>query len=495
MKRPNILFALADDASHFGIYGHPMVETPCIDSLAKEGILFENAFTTNPKCAPSRASILTGKHTWRLGSGCTHFCEFPENQLLFPDLLEKAGYLVGFTGKGWGPGDYLCTGYSRNPAGTEYNQKTLTPPAGSCISTTDYAANFEDFLNDRKEEQPFYFWYGCREPHRRYQQGEGISHGKNKDLVEVPIYLPDCDTVREDFCDYAFEIDWFDLQLSKIIQKLKEIGEYENTLIVVTSDNGCPFPRIKGQMYEDDFRLPLCITWKDRVMGNRRVSDLVSFLDFAPTFLEVAGAKIPDTFDGHSLTDILYSEKANVVNPERNRVFMGRERHDMGRYLDTGYPVRCVRTPEYLYIHNYHPYACPAGNPETGYPNCDPSPTKKEILHRHAEGDNFYYNLAFGLRPEEQLFDIINDPQCMENLAERSEYRELKEMLAKELIEELKKTHDPREEGNGDIFDTYRYVGNPPHAWSKLNEHYYERLSIERKRINESTKHSVSHDR
>lgn len=480
MKRPNILFAIADDASHFGIYGHEMVCTPNIDAVAKEGVLFHNAFTTNPKCAPSRASILTGRHTWQLGAACTHFFEFPEGKTLFPDLLENAGYHVGCTGKGWGPGTYLDTGYKRNPAGPEYNEKTLTPPEGSSIATTDYAENFKVFMNEKKDDQPFYFWYGCREPHRKYTEGEGVKHGKDPAKVNVPIYLPDCDKVRNDFCDYALEVDWFDAQFGKIVDYLKEIGEYENTLIVITSDNGCPFPRIKGQMYEQDMRLPLSITWPAKVKGNRQVKDLVSFIDFAPTFLEAAGAEIPAEFMGKSLFDILDSEEEGIINPSRDRAFMGRERHDMGRVNDSGYPVRCIRTPQYLYVHNYHPWACPAGNPETGYPNCDPSPTKREILHRHAENDNIYYNLSFGLRPEEQLFDIVKDPECMDNLANDENFKEIKESLWKELQIELLKTDDPRAYGNGDIFDTYKYVGNPPHAWYRLEDHYQAWLAKER---------------
>ncbi len=481
MNRPNILFAIADDASHFGVYGHEFVETPCIDGIAKEGVVFHGAFTTNPKCAPSRASIITGQHTWRLESACTHFCEFPKGKKLFPDLLEESGYHVGFTGKGWGPGDYAVNGYPRNPAGTEYNAKELVPPEGSNISKTDYFENFKDFLGDKDGDQPFYFWYGCREPHRFYVQGEGELHGKDPSKVKVPIYLPDCDVVKSDFCDYALEIDWFDAQLAKIVQHLKDIGEYENTLIVITSDNGCPFPRVKGQMYEEDIRLPLCISWPSRVVGGRNIQDIVSFIDFAPTFLEVAQVEIPEEFSGKSLLDILYSDKDGVVNPTRNRAFMGRERHDMGRVNDSGYPVRCIRTPQYLYVHNYHPWACPAGNPETGYANCDRSPTKREILHRHAENENIYYRLSFGLRPEEQLFDIVKDSACMENLADKPEFQEVKQSLFEELEQELHKTDDPRAKGNGDIFDTYKYVGNPPHAWSKLEAHYQAWLEQEKK--------------
>ncbi|MFI3254904.1 MAG: sulfatase [Eubacteriales bacterium] len=475
MKQPNILFAIADDASHFGAYGDKFVHTPHFDAIAKEGVLFENSFCTNPKCAPSRASILSGKHTWQLESGCTHFCEFPKNVALFPDLLEQAGFHVGFTGKGWGPGDYECNGYKRNPAGNEYNSKSLTPPEGSSISTIDYVGNFKDFLEDRNENQPFYFWYGCKEPHRVYTDGEGLSHGKKLEDITVPSYLPDNEVVRSDFCDYAFEIDWFDQKLGEILDYLKEIGEYDNTLIVVTSDNGAPFPRIKGQMYEDDFNLPLAISWQNKVKGGRKVSDIVSFIDFAPTFLELAEAKTPESMGGTSLTDILFSQAEGQVNLKRNRAYMGRERHDMGRYLDQGYPVRSIRSEKYLYSRNFEPSRYPAGNPDTNYPNCDPSPTKREILLLHANRENFYYNLSFGLRPEEELFDIQNDPECMKNLAKSPAFQKIKEDLFQELMAELKRTGDPRAFGHGDIFDTYRYVKDAPHAWYNLEKKYWAR--------------------
>lgn len=480
MKRPNILFAVADDASHFGIYGDKFVDTPHFDAIAKEGVLFENSFCTNPKCAPSRASILTGKHTWQLESACTHFCEFPPNLLLYPDVLEENGYHIGYTGKGWGPGNYEINGYPRNPAGNEYNEKTLTPPEGTSISNFDYAGNFEAFLDDNEENKPFYFWYGCKEPHRKYTDGEGVAHGKKLEEIKVPTYLPDNEVVRSDFCDYALEVDWFDKQLGEILKVLKESGEYDNTLIIVTSDNGAPFPRIKGQMYEDDFNLPLAISWKDKVKGNRIVSDIVSFIDFAPTFLEVAGITKSEDFTGTSLTDILFSDKEGQVNPKRNKAYMGRERHDMGRYQDKGYPVRSIRTENFLYSRNFEPSRCPAGNPETNYANCDPSPTKREILLQHAEGSNFYYNLAFGLRPEEELFQIKDDPECMKNLANHPDYQEIKGELWEELLSELKRTGDPRAFGNGDIFDTYRYAKNPPHAWYNLEKEYWSRCESEK---------------
>jgi len=468
MSRPNILFAIADDASHFGCYGHDFVRTPHIDRVAREGLRFSRMFTTNPKCAPSRASLLSGKHTWQLGDACNHFCVFPgaDKVSLYPDTLEANGYHVGYTGKGWGPGDYQREGRTRNPAGPAYNERTLTPPANSQICNCDYAGNFADFLADRDPEQPFCFWVGAREPHRQYQYGEGQANGKSlREIDSVPPYWPDEEAIRVDMLDYAFEIEWVDAQLGKILEQLEASGELDNTLVVVTSDNGAPFPRVKGQMYDDDFRLPCVAMWRGHISPGLVVDDLCSFIDFAPTFLELAGCSVPEDLPGRSLTDVFAATASGMANPERQRAYMGRERHDLGREGDKGYPVRSIRTPTHLYSRNYAPERWPAGNPETGFTNCDSSPTKTRILELKEQGDERFWQLSFGKRPGEELFDIVADPYCMENLAEQPAYAELKENLRAELAAVLRETGDPRGAGNGDVFDNAEYTGKAPHSW------------------------------
>jgi N-sulfoglucosamine sulfohydrolase len=239
--------------------------------------------------------------------------------------------------------------------------------------------------------------------------------------------------------------------------------------VVVTSDNGCPFPRVKGQMYEDDLRLPLAARWPEMTSGGRVVEDMVSFIDFAPTFLEAAGYKVPDSLPGQSLFDIFKASGSGVAAGRRQRVFMGRERHDLGREGDKGYPVRCLRTPRHLYVRNYAPDRWPAGNPETGFTNCDSSPVKETILALRERGDGVCYALCFGKRPAEELYDIREDPHCMANLAEKREYAQMRDSLRTELEAELEITGDPRARGEGDIFDSYEYVAAPEeslHSWA-----------------------------
>lgn len=473
-KRPNILFAIADDASHMSAYGHRFLNTPNFDRIARNGMLFKNAFTTNPKCAPSRASILTGRHTWQLEEACNHYGIFPAKFTVYPDLLEEAGYHIGYTGKGWAPGDWKRGGCKRNPAGPEYNKYTLTPPPQTCISEVDYARNFEDFIDKRPQGVPFYFWYGGHEPHRPYNQDEGLRAGKDPADVYIPAYLPDDTIVRHDLLDYAYEIEWFDMHLGLLLDKIDRLGEIENTLVIATSDNGMPFPRVKGQMYEDDCRLPLAVMWPMRAAGNRTIDDLISFIDFAPTMLETAGLKPHSQVEGKSFLNIITSNKSGRIDPGRDKVYMGRERHDMGSEGDRGYPVRIVRTMGYLYVRNFAPDRWPAGNPETGFTNIDSSLTKQFILAQHAAGNDAYFKLAMAKRPEEELYDIHKDPECMKNLAYHPEYEALKNELWADLKAFLQKTGDPRISGKGDVFDAYEYVGDITHSWKAYTEGWFK---------------------
>jgi len=465
-RRPHILFAIADDASHFSCDGHRFVRTPHCDSLAARGLRFAHAFTTNPKCAPSRASILTGLHTWQNREACLHWNHWPDDLPVYTDRLEEAGYHVGYTGKGWAPGDFRRSGRTRNPAGPCWDRRELAPPEGSAISTKDYAANFRDFLAARNDDRPFCFWFGAHEPHRRYEPGEGPRHGVPlPDVDEVPPYWPADGIVRADMADYAFETEWFDRQLGAMVEHLEATGLIHDTLIVATSDNGCPFPRVKGQMYEDDFRLPMVLRYDAAIPPERRgrtVGDLVSFVDLCPTFLEVAGVPVPDHLPGRSLADCIAGE----TGAARDRAYMGRERHDLGREGDLGYPVRCIRTPTHLYVRNFASDRWPAGNPETGFTNCDGSPTKDRILELHRQGETRYFDLAFGKRPAEECYDIVADPHCMENLAARPGHEVLVAELRAELEDELRATDDPRIFGRGDWFEEVEYVRDAPHSWA-----------------------------
>lgn len=465
--RPNILFAVADDASfpHMSAYGCPWIKTPGFDCVAREGVLFMNAFTSNAKCAPSRSCLLTGRNSWQLEEAANHWCFFPSKFKVYTEVLAEAGYHVGFTGKGWAPGIALdATGNPRHMTGTPYQKRKLTPPT-RCVSGVDYAANFADFLADRPGNGPFCFWYGGFEPHRPYEYGTGVALGGKdpRDIDRVPAYWPDNDTVRTDMLDYAFEIEHFDSHLVRMLDLLDQEGELENTLVVVTADNGMPFPRVKGQAYHASNHLPLAVMWPAGVDAPGRVVDtFVSFSDFAPAYLELAGIDWASSGmappEGRSLVHLLTSREHGV---HRDHMLIGKERHDIGRPNDEGYPIRGIVDGDWLYVHNFEPERWPAGNPETGYLNCDGSPTKTAILEMRRDGaDTRYWRNSFGKRPAEELYDLRRDPACLNNLAALDGFADVKKRLRGQMTEELKAQADPRILGSGHVFDEYPYAAD-----------------------------------
>jgi arylsulfatase A-like enzyme len=475
--RPNILLAIADDWSfgHAGVYGCQWVQTPNFDRLAEKGLLFRQAFTPNAKCAPSRATVLTGRYSWQLEAAANHVCYFPTKYGSFVERLAADGYFGGYTGKGWGPGVAQDEdGQPRQITGTAYSRRKAQPPA-SGISAIDYAANFADFLRDVPAGTPWVFWYGALEPHRGYEFGSGIRQGKSLDQIDrVPNCWPDNDVVRNDLLDYAVEVEHFDAHLGRILELLKSTGQWENTLVIVTSDHGMPFPRIKGQAYDASNHVPLAIHWPGGIsQSGRQVDDFVSFVDLAPTILDAARIKsigpIMQPISGRSLLNIFRATASGQIDPERNHVLVGKERHDVGRPHDWGYPIRGIRTEDWLFLQNFEPDRWPAGNPETGYLNCDGSPTKTEILQqRRHGGPSSYWRDCFGKRPSSELYHLPSDPDCLQNLAADPRHGARLNELKAQMVAELTGQSDPRMMNQGKMFDEFPYA-DPAHA------RFYER--------------------
>jgi arylsulfatase A-like enzyme len=466
--RPNILIVMGDDISypHMGAYGTKWVKTPGFDRVAANGILFRNAYTPNAKSSPSRACFLTGLNSWQLEEAANHVPVFPTKFRSFIESLGENGYYTGYTAKGWAPGiAHDSLGNQRLLTGKEFSARRLTPPA-SGISDIDYAGNFEAFLDSETDGNPFCFWYGSLEPHRGYEYGSGKGKGgKSTDEINsVPEFWPDDEKTRNDLLDYAFEIEHFDKHLLKMLELLEKRGELKNTIVIVTADNGMPFPRIKGQAYEYSNHMPLAIMWDKGIKNpGREVYDFISFIDFAPTLLELAGIGSNEsgmhTMQGKSFSDIFKSRKKGFTDKKRDYVLIGKERHDIGRPDDAGYPIRGIVKEGFLYIRNYKPERWPAGNPETGYLNCDASPVKSLILNLRREGiRSDYWRLNFGKRPGEELYNIGIDPGCLVNLANNPAYNTVKRRMNDQLFDELLQQNDPRMTGNGDKFDNYPYA-------------------------------------
>ncbi|MBN2031184.1 sulfatase [bacterium] len=457
-KRPNILFAIADDWGwpHAGVYGDPVVKTPHFDRVANEGVLFNHAYVTAPSCTPSRNSILTGQYHWRLGPGASLWSTLDPTMPVYPLLLQQAGYHVGSWRKSWGPGGEL-TGWEDYPAGKPYSE------------------GFSEFLSARPKDAPFCFWLGSSDPHRPYVLNSGADSGIDLDQIRLSGYFPDNGIVRRDVADYYFEVQGFDHDLGNAIEKLEEIGELENTIIVVTGDNGMPFPRCKSNLYDSGVRAPLAIRWGSRIKKRGRViEDFVSLSDLAPTFLQIAGVNIPSVMTGQSLFDLLISdEEGFVTSDKRGFVLCGKERHVPAQEGHMGgYPCRSIRTHDFLYIRNFKPERWPSGTPnyqKAAIPgawlaDCDNSPTKTYITeNRNRDAYHSHlWELAFGMRPAEELYDCRKDPDQLNNIADDPAFAEIKNQLAEHLIDLLTESRDPRVLGEGDRFDQYPYYGGAP---------------------------------
>ena len=411
----------------------------------------------------------------------------------FVDLLSSGGYHTGYTGKGVAPFLYRTNKSDSllresNAAGKEFNRYKYNvgdndERTATGISSINYYANFVDFMQQRKNGEPFYFWCGSFEPHRTYEKDSWIRNKKVQTEVKTPGFLPDSSVVKGDLLDYAVEIEWADMHLCKMLNYLDSIGELHNTIVLVMSDNGMPFPRAKANCFEYGAHVPLAISYPDGFPKNRIIDDLVSFVDIAPTLLEMANiddeGMLP--ISGRSMVDILKSDKSGFVDSSREFVYMGRERHSSSRWHNLGYPQRAIRYSDFLLIWNMKPELWPAGDPQSidaatgnlhprlgldsngkfhegwAFTDVDDSPTNTFLIEKYKDPDIFpLFKLAYSQRPEYELYDVKGDPYCLNNLIGNKEYSDKEQKMKEALWRELEKSGDPRVVGpDQDIFDKY----------------------------------------
>jgi arylsulfatase A-like enzyme len=390
-----------------------------------------------------------------LEDAANHQSYFPAKFKAFSEALRESGVHVGGAGKIWGPGQ------AKTVDGKPRDWGMATAKASP--------AGFQTFLASRPKDSPFFFWYGSHNPHRAYQLGSGIAQGaKLSDIDRVPGIWPDNDVVRGDMLDYAKEIADFDAEVGELVKVLEKSGEAANTLVIVTSDNGMPFPRSKGHNYDISNHLPLVACWPQGIVNpGRKVDDLLSFIDFAPTFLELFEVEAEKSgmapITGRSFGDLLRDHPQH----ERNFVILGRERNDLfarpGTEFGLGYPVRAIREGNFFYLHNFAADRWPCGNPELELKDTDNGPTK-QFIEKLGDRDPFW-QLAFGKRPAEELYDLSTDADCLKNLAAEASMAMKTKSLREKLFAELERQSDPRVLGEGNRFD--EYPGTKPLPQSK----------------------------
>lgn len=483
-KQPNILIVINDDQSfaHTSFAGARFVDTPGFDRIARSGIYFSGCYAGSPGSAPSRSSLVTGRHHWQNEQSGQHASSWMKKYVPFVDVFDANGYHTGFTGKGVGPFQYARTGADslwrkEDAAGKVYNRFRYTKDGPDDTRTAEgiglinYFENFRDFMQQRQPGQPFYFWYGSTEPHRAYEKDSWKRNGKKLDQVDVPGFFPDTEEIRADMLDYAVEIEWADMHLCKMLNYLDSIGELDNTIVIVTADNGMPFPRAKANCFEYGVHVPLAVSYPKGFPAGRCVDDPVGFADIAPTLLEMAGVE-PEgmmPMSGRSLVNILKSKKSGIVDQTKKYVFAGRERHSSARWENLGYPQRAIRSKDYLLIWNMKPERWPAGapqalnagtgeirpiygvdengihHPEWAFTDVDAAPSKSFLAENYNNPEiKPYFDLAFGKRPEFELYDVKNDPFCMTNLAGNSGFSAIETGMREALLKELEKSGDPK---------------------------------------------------
>lgn len=436
-KRPNVLFIIADDMSkNAGVYGELAIKTPAIDNVARQGVVFENAFVTASSCTPSRASILTGKYPHQLQQGGNLWGTLPLEYANFVTVLGEAGYFTGSSGKGWGPGNEKVGGYKFNPAGKPFK-------------------NFEQFLSQRPDDKPFFFWLGAFDPHRPYSDSLTKKTDIDKSKIKIPGWLPQEDIVRDDVADYLAEVKRFDGLIERTIASLRQKDLLENTLIIITSDNGMPFPRGKATVYDSGTNVPFVMSWGNKFKKGHRPDAFISLSNVAATILDATGVK-DERFGNNSFLQAGFGKPV----PSSSFVFVERERHASVREGNLSYPVRAIRTKDYLYIENLRPDRWPAGDPER-YGDIDGGPTKKLIV---SNADNKKYqkwvSASLKKRPATELYLLANDKDQLNNVASDPKQEHIIKKLKSQLDEWRKNTGDPLLGNNEDIFDSYPYYGS-----------------------------------
>jgi len=453
-RRPNFLFIITDDQSwkHVGCYGDTAVRTPSMDALAKNGVRFANAYCAAPSCSPSRAAILTGQDIYRLEEGGILSGFIRDKFDVFPLMLQKSGYFIGNTGKPYAPRTLNVDGTHDAPVGRQYNERTLSPPEG--IKQTDYAANFEFFLDQAPQTRPFFFWVGMSEPHIPHPTGLGKETGISSESIKVPSFYPDVAEIRDGLSDYLAEIEWADHMIGRIIRILEDRNLIYNTVIVFTSDNGMPFPRAKATLYEYGVHMPLIVRWEKHVGTGHVVTDPVSLTDLAPTFLELAGLEVPAMMTGKSLRNILFSTESGRLDHQREFVVSATEKHTLARPHNLGFPRRALHSENWTYIRNFEPSRYPGGHPKTiipdwgNYGDIDPSVIKTFFMKNQDTPDvKPFFDLGFGKVPAEELYDKRNDVDMIKNLADDPSYQKRLVELRNKLEAYLTKNDDPRMKG------------------------------------------------
>jgi len=422
-NRPNILWILSEDISpDLSCYGAQLVRTPNLDKLAGQGIRFTNAFTTAPVCSASRSAMITGMFQTTIGAhnhrshrddGYT----LPEPVRLITEYFREAGYFTA-------------------------NVKTAAPGV-SGSGKTDFNFKFKNAFdggdwNQRKAGQPFFAQLSISMTHRgaHWKNVRGmLDNPVDPDKVKLPPYYPDHPVAREDWATYLDSIQVMDQYIGKILKRLDDEGLADNTVVIFIGDHGRCHVRGKQWLYDGGIHIPLLVRWPGKLRAGQVFDDLVSAIDISATILRIAGAELPKHIEGKVF---LEPDRNGLWKPVANHehIIAARDRCD-----ETVDRIRCVRTKRYKYIRNFmpeRPYTQANAYKETSYPMLN---LMKEL---HAQGKLTAVQELFMVprKPDEELYDLRNDPYEVNNLAASTEHQQTLKQMRQILDKWIKDTGD-----------------------------------------------------
>ncbi len=454
-QRPNILLILGDNWRwpHAGALGDPNAHTPAFDRIAREGVVFTHTFNPVPSCSPTRSCLLTGKAAHQLGERASLWSSFPKDTPVVTQLLRDAGYEIGYCAKPWAPGNYAVSGWEENPVGPKF-------------------ADFTAFHAKHDASKPFFFWLGNTDTATRAGKMDFAEFAREEKIdpaaLPIPPELPDCPELRNDLLNYYGGIVKLDRTAAEAIAVLEKAGQLENTVVIYTGDNGWQMPRGLANCYDAGSRVPLAIRWGSQLTAGRKVDAFVNLADLGPTFLDLAGVKPPQVMSMHSIKNLLLGQPDAAV---RDAVFIERERHANVRRDNLSYPIRAVRTRDFLYVRNLRPERWPAGDPDVLFlherPFGDVDTTQvKDFLLKHQNEPAYapYIALIFGKRPAEELYDLRTDPAQIHNIAAQPDYADTLQKLRTRMDQWMKDTSDPRLDPAYDGWDLFPYYGKASKA-------------------------------
>ncbi len=464
-KPPNIVLIIADDMAwdDSGVYGNPNLATPHIDRLAKEGLLFHNAYLTASSCSPSRCSIITGRYPHNTHAEELHW-PLPKEQVTFVEKLREAGYWTAAAGK-WHLGEAARDRFDviretdtsgfQLPAGEE-GQK------GKFVETMEGEAQsgcteWVPLLRDRPKEKPFFLWLAALDPHRPYHENI-VANPTPLSKVRIAPYHLDTPEVRRDYALYYDEIRRLDKYVGLVMAELERQQIADDTMVVFLSDNGRPFPRDKTTIYDSGIRTPFIVRWPHKVTAGGVTRSLVSAVDLAPTFLKVAGIKPGPTFQGKSFLPVL----ENPARKVRQVVFAEQNWHDYEAHS------RAARNEEFKYIRNGYPDL-----PLTPSADGVRSPTFQAMIRMHERGELSEAQSVYFVkpRPREELYHSAKDPHETKNLIDDPAYREILKELRSALDQWIQETGDRVPElRTADEFDRTTGLPTPARVRPRLSK-------------------------